>query len=56
MSIDFVEALRTDNLVAIRAAAKTDVHAHIFLSTRRGKYGTLAGTPSHQTTSQNERT
>ena len=35
MSIDFVEALSTDNLTAIRAAPKTDVHSHSFLSTRR---------------------
>ena len=34
MRIDFVEALSTDNLDAIRAAPKTDVHAHAFLSTR----------------------
>ena len=33
--MDFVEALSTDNLDAIKAAAKTDVHAHAFLSTRR---------------------
>ena len=35
MSIDFTEALSTDNLNAIRAAPKTDVHSHSFLSTRR---------------------
>ena len=34
MSIDFIEALSTDNLNAIRAAPKTDVHCHAFLSTR----------------------
>ena len=33
--MDFVEALSTDNLTAIRAAPKTDVHSHAFLSTRR---------------------
>ena len=33
--MDFVEALSTDNLDAIKAAAKTDVHSHSFLSTRR---------------------
>ncbi|RKU14659.1 adenosine deaminase [Candidatus Poribacteria bacterium] len=33
--MDFVEALSTDNLNAIRAAPKTDVHSHSFLSTRR---------------------
>ena len=33
--MDFVEALSTDNLIAIRAAPKTDVHSHSFLSTRR---------------------
>ncbi|MCY4568334.1 MAG: hypothetical protein OXD49_08500, partial [Candidatus Poribacteria bacterium] len=32
--IDFVEALSTDNLDAIKAAAKTDVHCHAFFSTR----------------------
>ena len=35
MSIDFVEALSTDNLDAIKASSKTDVHCHAFLSTRR---------------------
>lgn len=35
MSIDFVEALSTDNLDAIKASPKTDVHCHAFLSTRR---------------------
>ena len=35
MSIDFVKALSTDNLTAIKAAPKTDVHSHAFLSTRR---------------------
>ena len=34
MSINFVEALSTDNLTAIKAAPKTDVHSHAFLSTR----------------------
>ncbi|MCY3723942.1 MAG: hypothetical protein OXG97_17120 [Candidatus Poribacteria bacterium] len=34
MSINFVEALSTDNLTAMRAAPKTDVHSHAFLSTR----------------------
>ena len=33
--MNFVEALSTDNLAAIRAAPKTDVHSHSFLSTRR---------------------
>ena len=33
--MDFVEALSTDNLTAIKAAPKTDVHSHAFLSTRR---------------------
>ena len=35
MSIDFVEALSTNNLEAIKEAPKTDVHSHSFLSTRR---------------------
>ena len=34
MSIDFVEALSTNNLTAIKAAPKTDLHSHAFLSTR----------------------
>ncbi|MCY3741806.1 MAG: hypothetical protein OXH00_12365 [Candidatus Poribacteria bacterium] len=33
--MEFVKALSTDNLTAIKAAAKTDVHCHSFLSTRR---------------------
>ncbi len=33
--MNFIEALSTDNLTAIKAAPKTDVHAHAFLSTRR---------------------
>ena len=35
MSIDFIQALSTDNLPAIKTAPKTDVHSHAFLSTRR---------------------
>ena len=31
---DFIETLSTDDLDAIRAAPKTDVHSHAFLSTR----------------------
>ena len=34
MSIDFVEALSTDNSTAIKAAPKTDVHCHAFFSAR----------------------
>ena len=33
--MNFIEALSTDNLIAIRAAPKTDVHCHAFFSTRR---------------------
>ena len=33
--MDFVKALSTDNVTAIKAAPKTDVHSHSFLSTRR---------------------
>ncbi len=33
--MNFIEALSTDNLTAIKAASKTDLHAHAFLSTRR---------------------
>ncbi len=32
---DFIEALSTDDLDAIKAAPKTDVHCHAFFSTRR---------------------
>ena len=32
--MNFVEALSTDNLTAIRAVPKTDVHCHAFFSTR----------------------
>ena len=32
--MDFIKALSTDNLTAIRAAPKTDVHCHAFFSTR----------------------
>ena len=35
MSIDFIEALSIDNLTAIKAAPKTDVHCHAFFSARR---------------------
>ncbi len=33
--MDFIEALSADNLTAIKAAAKTDVHCHAFFSARR---------------------
>lgn len=33
-NIDFIEAVSTDNLDAMRVAPKTDVHSHAFLSTR----------------------
>lgn len=45
MSIDFVEALSTDNLTAIKAAPKTDVHCHSFLSTRRENAEHWLGSP-----------
>ena len=32
--MDFIKALSTDNLTAIKAAPKTDVHCHAFFSTR----------------------
>ena len=35
MSINFIEALSTDNLTAIKASPKTDVHCHVFFSARR---------------------
>ena len=43
--MDFVEALSTDNLTAIKAAPKTDVHAHAFLSTRRESAERWLGQP-----------
>ena len=43
MSIDFIEALSTDNLAAIQAAPKTDVHCHAFFSTRRENVGRWVG-------------
>ena len=45
MSIDFVEALSTDNLTAIRASAKTDVHCHAFFSARRENVERWVGHP-----------
>ena len=45
MSIDFIEALTTDNLTAIRAAAKTDVHCHAFFSARRENVERWVGHP-----------
>ena len=45
MSIDFVEALSTDNLTAIKASAKTDVHCHAFFSTRRENVERWVGHP-----------
>ncbi len=35
MPIDFIEALATDDLSAIKASPKTDVHCHAFFSARR---------------------
>ena len=43
--MDFVKALSTDNLTAIRAAPKTDVHSHSFLSTRRENVERWLGHP-----------
>ena len=45
MSIDFVEALSTDNLTAIKAAPKTDVHCHAFFSARRESVERWLGQP-----------
>ena len=42
---DFIEALSTDNLTGIKAAAKTDVHCHVFLSTRRENVERWLGHP-----------
>ena len=43
--MNFIEALSTDNLTAIRAAPKTDVHSHAFLSTRRENVESWLGHP-----------
>ena len=43
--MDFVKALSTDNLTAIKAAPKTDVHCHSFLSTRRENAENWLGHP-----------
>ncbi|MYB96023.1 adenosine deaminase [Candidatus Poribacteria bacterium] len=45
MSIDFVEALSTNNLTAIKAAPKTDVHCHAFFSARRESIERWLGHP-----------
>ena len=45
MSIDFIEALSTDDLDAMRASPKTDVHSHAFLSTRRENVERWLGHP-----------
>ena len=45
MSIDFVAALSTDNLTAIKASPKTDVHCHAFFSTRRKNVERWVGHP-----------
>ena len=34
MCVDFVEALSKDDLTAIKASPKTDIHSHSLLSTR----------------------
>ncbi len=43
--MNFIEALSTDNLTAVRAAPKTDVHSHAFLSTRRENIEIWLGYP-----------
>ncbi len=43
--MDFVEALSTDNLTAIKAAPKTDVHCHAFFSARRENVEHWVGHP-----------
>ena len=45
MSIDFIEALSTDNLTAIKASPKTDVHCHAFFSARRESVERWVGHP-----------
>ena len=43
--MNFIEALSTDDLTAIKASPKTDVHAHSFLSTRRENVERWLGHP-----------
>ena len=43
--MDFVKALFTDNLTAIKTSPKTDVHSHAFLSTRRENVERWLGYP-----------
>ena len=45
MPIDFIQALSTDNLTAIKVSPKTDVHSHAFLSTRRENVERWLGYP-----------
>ena len=45
MSIDFIEALSTDNLTAIKVSPKTDVHCHAFFSARRESVERWLGHP-----------
>ncbi len=45
MSIDFVEALSTNYLTAIKASPKTDVHCHAFFSARRESVERWLGHP-----------
>lgn len=45
MSINFIEALSTDNLTAIKAAPKTDVHCHANFSARRESVERWLGHP-----------
>lgn len=43
--MNFIEALTTDNLTAIKAAPKTDVHCHAFFSARRESVESWLGHP-----------
>ena len=45
MSIDFIEALSTNNLTAIKTAPKIDVHCHAFFSARRESIERWLGHP-----------
>ena len=45
MSMDFIEALSTDNLSSVKASAKTDVHCHAFFSARRKNVERWVGHP-----------
>ncbi len=53
--MDFVEALTTDTLTALRAAPKTDVHSHALLSARRESVERWVGHPIEPPPAQMDR-